>query len=152
MAPCNEDQFGLKTGEVSSLDLATGWDVRRASDKSLAWRLLEEQKPLMVILSPVCRGISVAFSRNWGRLPIEQIAEAEDESLTTVFFALEVALHQIRNGRLFVLEQPDTARSWQLEALKVVAKQPGVERVRFDQCSYGLRIGNGELSRKATAC
>lgn len=58
---------------------------------------------------------------------------------------------QIDRGDMFVFEHPDPAKSWQDPAVERIKKRPWVQRVKMDQCMYGLRDRkNHKRHRKGT--
>ena len=68
-----------------------------------------------------------------------------------LLFSIELAWHQIHEGRHFVLEHPLSACSWQTESLQLLAAADGVSRVPLDMCSFGLQVGPNYYSKKPTA-
>ena len=58
-------EHGLKAG--LSMDLRTGWDFRRKEDRRKAKKYILEEKPVLVIGSPVCTPFSTLQRWNWGR-------------------------------------------------------------------------------------
>ena len=66
--------------------------------------------------------------------------EAYNENLRKVkrhvAFCCKIYQRQIDKGKSFLHEHPLSARSWQLECVKIIEKQQGVQRVRLDKCQY----------------
>ena len=141
----------LPLGEVSSLDLKTGWDFRRPEDRRLAWWMVEQDQPEYIILSPECRAFSTMFRSNWSRMDPRERQEVEIWGMETLLFCAELAWHQIQEGRYFVFEHPLSASSWQTESLQLLAEADGVSRVEIDMCAFGLQVGPDEYSKKPTA-
>ena len=54
-------------------------------------------------------------------------------------FVVQLYKCQIRNKRFFLHEHPATATSWQLDAIKQLARTEGVSISRADLCMYGMR-------------
>ena len=54
-------------------------------------------------------------------------------------FVVQLYKCQIRNKRFFLHEHPATATSWQLDAIKQLARTEGVSVSRADLCMYGMR-------------
>ena len=89
-----------------ALDLTTGWDFRKKSHQQAALRLIRDQQPVLVILSPPCTTFSpLRFLSNHKRNP-EVVAEEEDEGLEHVRFSGLIAKIQHRGGRGFLFEHP----------------------------------------------
>ena len=57
--------FGLKPG--SAMDLATGWDFDRASDRARAAEVVMKEKPKLLIGSPPCTFFSQLQELNKAR-------------------------------------------------------------------------------------
>ena len=51
---------------------------------------------------------------------------------------MQAARIQVAHGRLFAFEHPASASSWQEDCVTEVANMPGVMKVTFDQCQFGL--------------
>eukprot|EP00959_Pyramimonas_sp_CCMP1952_P326885 6842736-Pyramimonas_sp.AAC.1 len=66
-------------------------------------------------MSPVCRAVSIAFARHWGRMDEQERAEVERKGVAFLHVCCEVAMHQISLGWDVVLEHPHSASSWDLE-------------------------------------
>ena len=58
---------------------------------------------------------------------------------------------QHRNGRYFVFEQPDGARSWAEACIERLVRMPGIWRTRCDMCAYGMAVGDEGFNLKPTA-
>ena len=58
-------EHGLTAG--LRMDLRTGWDFRKKADRQRADTYIYEEKPLLVIGSPVCTPFSALQRWNWGR-------------------------------------------------------------------------------------
>ena len=43
-----------------------------------------------------------------------------------VKFCVQVALHQIKNGRRFIIENPETSALWHTMVMRMLLKQDGV--------------------------
>eukprot|EP00969_Alexandrium_andersonii_P320582 14164018-Alexandrium_andersonii.AAC.1 len=62
-----------------------------------------------------------------------------------------MAEYQMRCGRYFLFEQPDSAASWQLPELLALGRDQRVLRAVSDQCRFGLSVvDSGQLSKKPT--
>ena len=59
-------KFGLMAGDA--MDLTTGWDFNKEEDRLRAEKLVDEQKPLVLIDSPPC----VAFRQVQTLIPDSQ--------------------------------------------------------------------------------
>ena len=63
-----------------------------------------------------------------------------------MLFALSLCRLQLREHRGFVLEQPASASSWQLDEMNQL--EPGVYQILLDMCRFGLRaaVGHTKIS------
>ena len=60
-------------------------------------------------------------------------------------FAYRTYKAQMSQGRVFIHEHPDSARSWMTDEIAEVMDSPGVVRRRLDTCRYNLKATeNGE--------
>eukprot|EP00959_Pyramimonas_sp_CCMP1952_P368913 7727197-Pyramimonas_sp.AAC.1 len=92
-------------------------------------------------MSPECKAFSQARVPNWGRMDPDKQRAVEDRGIRYMYLCARVAEHQeVSRGRYFVLEQPSGASLWDLEPLRVVASLPGVLKLSFDQCEFGLDV------------
>ena len=69
-------RYGLKPG--AALDLATGWDFCKQTDRYEAWAMIEKDKPRFIMLTPECGAWSQAQHLND---PVEVAREREDQKL-----------------------------------------------------------------------
>ena len=64
--------------------------------------------------------------------------------------SMQIAKWQHRQGRYFMFEHPDLAKSWEEDCVEKVAEMEGVFRVTCDMCRFNLRADGVELNRKPT--
>lgn len=146
------EEFGCVTTKIPAYDLENGWDFFDAKDRRSFWKMLEEEDPDLVVMTPECRAFSQMMNVNWERMSADDISRIQAKGMAMFQFCIQVAEAQMRRGKDFLLEQPDTAKSWNTESAKWLASQPGVARISFAQCRYNLRPGEDErLARKRTS-
>lgn len=144
--------FGLLGGASFDFKDDSEMDLGTVNGRAEVWQHLETKEPEVAVLSPPCTLFS-ALMRLWCR---NSMGEVKFQSRRLVaerllLFAVEIAYFQIRMGRYFLFEHPDTADSWQMAGLQDLCHMPGVSVNRFDQCRFGLRApGTGEPIRKRT--
>ena len=74
------------------------------------------------------------------------------EVMPMVRFCVQVALHQIKQGKFFIIENPETSSIWYIKVMKMLAQQFGVTWDTLDMCRFGLCDPvTKELMRKATS-
>ena len=128
---------GLK-GAISA-DLVTGWNFLSPEDRRLSLEALDKRHIKFIMLSPPCTMFS-ALQRLWNfkHMNPQVVAARMTNAVAMVDHSMECAEVQVRNGRRFVFEHPASAASWSLQSVKRVIALPGVEKVLFDQCAFGL--------------
>ena len=85
------------------------FDFLQKHDREMAKRMLRRDKPRLMVLSPPCTAFSQASNMNGGPTP-----EALAEGIELFRFAIEMAVLQNRLGGVYVLENPQTSKAWQL--------------------------------------
>ena len=151
-------QTGLRGGwslDVSSTCVITGrkWDFRRVGDRRAAKRLVMQDRPQVLILSPPCALFSSL--QRWSRYgpPEVRCPDRWAEAIAFVNFAMELCEVQHRAGRGFVFEHPKFASSWTATDLSGLMAREGVHEAVLDMCRFDMvskdELGVG-LCRKPT--
>ena len=110
-------QMGLRGGW--SLDLTTcdkdgrPWDFNCKTMRNCAVRLLLEDKPRLLIGSPMCGPFSTMNQINYARMTTEEVQQKLDYGRKHLEFCMKLYEIQWREGRYFLHEHPDGASSWQ---------------------------------------
>ena len=141
---------GIATTQPPNFDLTEGWDFFSASDRAEFWRVVHEQEPDCILISPDCKAFTVLMESNWGRMNPEKVKEIQVRGMAMFQFCIQVAEHQLTVGKEFMLEQPGSASSWGTHAMNWLLEQAGVARIVFDQCAAGLQVCEKGLSQKPT--
>ena len=141
---------GIRTTSLPAFDLSEGWDFFNPKHRKELWRVLIEEEPDLVALTPECKAFSQMMNVNWERMSAEEVERVRVSCMAMFQFCIRVAEHQIRNKKHFLLEQPNGASSWNTQAAKWLAMQLEVESVSFDQCRFGLNPSGRGLSKKRT--
>lgn len=129
--------LGLQS--VLSCDLLTGWDFEVTHCAQLSVDLLDRLMIDFLILSPPCTVFS-ELQRLWNfkRMHPAKVQAMWRQGMLHLVHSIRCARRQLASDRLFVLEHPARASSWQTEEMKSLAAQPNVHSVVFDQCMTGL--------------
>ena len=137
-------EHGLQAG--LNMDLRTGWDFRKKEDRRKAKKYIIEERPLLVIGSPVCTPFSALQRWNWGRTREgdRKLRQALEEATRYMEFVAELYAIQDANGRYYFHENPAQATSWQLACIQRVCGLRGAQVVTADQCMFGLRTPDGK--------
>ena len=132
------EKMGLIGG--LSMDLRTGWDFTKAEDRERCRQYVRRARPLVLIGSPPCTMFSRLQNLNWGKSE-ERDARMHKELKTTkehIDFCCEMYELQMKAGRYFVHEHPDSASSWALDRVCELTIKRTVITVHTDMCEFGL--------------
>ena len=134
--------LGLAAGQTFDLRADRNgrkWNFLLAADREMAKRMIQEEKPYLVIGSPPCTSFC-AFNRKWNyrRMDPERVRQAIHEGNVLFKFALEIYELQMSEGRHFLHEHPASASSWQVPRMKSLRQHPGVGETVAHLCQYGL--------------
>lgn len=129
-----------------SVDLATGYDLRKPEDRERVREEVRKRRPRLVVTTPPCTKFSLL--QNLRQYP-ERLAGELDEAILHVDFSMDLLDDQRCRGDHGLHEHPETATSWRLPKVINYLSQDEVVMVKSHLCRFGLVI-NGHLSRKAT--
>ena len=90
---------GFGSTEPSSFDQVGGWEFFRAKDRAFFWKILKDQQPDLVVMSPECKPFSQMMCCNWDRMNPEEVSRVREEGLAMWNFCILVAIRQIENGK-----------------------------------------------------
>jgi hypothetical protein len=109
--------------------------------------LLDQDKPMLLIASPMCTPFSSLQNINHAKMDPKDVEEQVATGLRHLKFTVDLCIKQWSEGRYFMFEHPMTASSWESEMLKWLGSHAGVEKVSFDFCALGMQSKdqNGEL-------
>ena len=141
-------RHGLTPGK--SYDLVTGWDLSDPVQVKAMWKQLHEDRPLLIVLSPPCAAFSPLQEWNFPRMSVRNAVRLIVGGLEHLELSMQIAKWQHRQGRYFMFEHPDLAKSWEEDCVEKVAEMEGVFRVTCDMCRFNLRADGVELNRKPT--
>ena len=120
------------------------WDLTRRAHQMEILRIIEDEKPQLVIGSPPCSHFSKIMALNWPKTPRHKRRAMMREARDLLEFASRVYMAQYRSGRLFVHEHPESAQSWREPCMERLANLPGVVKARIDMCAYGLKSADAK--------
>ena len=120
------------------------WDFNIKAKREKALRMIRQQKPMLLIGSPMCTAWSTwQFINDLKRTPEERLRLKVEARLHLEFVA-QLYHEQVQGGRYFLHEHPANTTSWDEQSIKSVAKLPNVKIVRADQCQYGQQVNFGK--------
>ena len=123
------------------MDLLTGWDFDKESDRKAAIKYVKEVKPWLVIGSPMCTMFSQLMNLNWNKSKErdDKMRDMLGRAIRHVEFMIVIYRMQIDGGRYFLHEHPLSATSWKLDEVRKLVAEPGVLTTTADQCEYGVK-------------
>ena len=153
-------QEGLKDGwaiDLTCVDPEDGqpWDLSDPGKQRKTEKMVDEDKPLMLIMSPECG----PFSRlnevfNYPKADQKEVWNKIKNGLEHLKFAMKLCLKQHEQGRLFMFEHPVSASSWGAQVVEYIAGLDGVFKVNFDFCMLGMETvddaGDPAAAKKRT--
>ena len=113
-----------------ALDLQTGWGFSRAADRAKAVKLLNDEQPELVTLSPPCTEFSRLQSLNrhvHGQEYVDKHEGLKVDAVKHVEFSIKLAKMQMRRGRWFIFEHLAYGDTWHEECVQRFLNFPDVE-------------------------
>ena len=142
-------KLGLRDGwalDLTEVDPDDGkaWDFNDESKRNKAKKMLKTDKPMMLIMSPMCGPFSKLQELfNYPHQDRSEVEEKIKEALIHLRFTVELCLMQHEAGRLFLFEHPASASSWSSEVIQYLTDVRGVHHVKFDFCMLGMVAKDG---------
>merc|ERR1739836_104715 len=119
-------KMGLKAGwalDLCTLDeMGRPWDFTQVDMRNKATRKVLEDTPLILVGSPPCTDWSVLMNLNWDKMDPAEVAERKRIARVHLEFCAKLYRIQHRAGRYFIHEHPNSATSWQEEAIASICK------------------------------
>ena len=128
------------------------WDFTKQHMREKAYKLVDETKPYCLVGSPGCTPFCAfqhlnAVQYGWSEAEVERRRVA---GVVHLDFVCRLYALQVKNGKYFLHEHPDTATSWKEPCIADMMARETVDRVTGDQCQYGQGDEAGNPVRKAT--
>jgi len=133
--------------DITCVDPEDGmpWDFTVRAKREKVRRLINRDKPYVLIGSPECKHFSTWQFLNAAKSDNpEAIRRARIQATVHLNFVAELYEVQVQAGRFFIHEHPLAATSWQVPAIARLKQLSGVQVVHADQCQYGAQIQSGE--------
>ena len=152
-------RMGLKSAWALDLtqedpDDGKAWDFSCKDKREKAMKLLRRDKPLMLVVCPMCGPFSSLQNWNYTKMEESEVSDKLGEAMEHLKFSLEMCIEQHENGRRFLFEHPCGARSWETSMVQSVAALAGVHKATFDFCKLGMetvdRDGKKAAAKKRT--
>ena len=131
--------MGLKPAwalDLTTLDPEDGepWDFDNKDKRHKALRMLDEDKPLLLVVSPMCGPFSAMNNINYSKMPVDEGRTKIKGAMQHVKFALELCLKQYKESRFFIFEHPASASSWSTTMVRQMLSLQGIMTAKFDFC------------------
>ena len=125
---------GLKVG--TPVDIRTGFDVMTSKGRHIIMEIIKEQAPDVILMAQVCGPWS-----NMQNIQQDQqrVWEKRKRYLPMVEFVASIAQYQLKHGRYFIIENPQTSKIWYLNCMQQLFSDPSVTWADFHFCAYGLK-------------
>ena len=107
------------------------------SKQQEAWDIVEKQKPLILVGSPMCTAFCAGPKLNQQRRDPEVVERELRKATMHMEFVCKLHKAQVEAGMYFLHEHPATASSWGLKCVQEVLHLDGVDVTHGDQCQYG---------------
>jgi len=132
--------------DISGIDEDDGqpWNFCIAGKRDKVRRMVNEQKPFMLIGCPPCKAYSTWQALNESKSS-DPAAYRRAKMQAGIHLAFVASLYkdQIEGGRYFIHEHPKWATSWGENEIDELMSIPGVEVAHGDQCQYGAEVSRG---------
>ena len=143
-------RLGLRKGfalDLTVIDPEDGmpWDFGRPEKRQKAYRMVQEEKPMLLIGSPMCTAFSNLQKFNRRKNPAMH-QRMLDYAVMHISFCISLYRLQMAEGRYFLHEHPWWATSWKLPQMVKLMDEFGVFTVRGDMCRFGMTSKDHEGS------
>ena len=111
---------GFKVG--TPIDLRTGFDILKVEGRKRAMEIIERQEPSVVFMAPECAPWSQMTNINDRNLRDEK----RSKYMPMVEFCVQVAIYQLKRGRHFIMENPQSSALWWQYVFRRIIEHPQV--------------------------
>ena len=147
-------EFGCVPG--FALDITTvdengeAWDFNRVEQRRKARELVLQDRPLLLIGSPMCTRFSAWQRINDKKRDPSVVAKEHVRAMVHIKFVMELYQLQAGAGRYLLHGHPAQASSWEEDVVRKTASMDRVRVVVGDQCQYGAEGHGHRPSKKPT--
>ena len=129
------EECGLRPGWALDLktqdELGNPWDFDEEGQQQKAIRKIEEDRPNLLMLSPMCTAFSILQNLSYDKKNHDEVKALLKRAIKHVAFAVHLCDMQIQAGRYFVFEHPKSAKSWQLACMRGPTSMQGAVRIMW---------------------
>ena len=124
---------GLRAGPP--VDLRTGFDLNSRQGQKRAMKLILDQQPEVVFMAPLCAPWS-----QWSNMKDPDRRHSDRQAvMPMVRFVAQVAIHQLRIGKYFIIENPRDSAIWYVHCMADLLRLSGVTWDELHFCAYGMK-------------
>ena len=98
---------GLKVG--TPVDIRAGFHVMTSKGRHMVMEIIKEQAPDVILMAPVCGPLSNTQNIQQDQ---QRVWEKRKRYLPMVEFVASIARYQLKHGRYFIIENPQTSKIW----------------------------------------
>ena len=134
--------------DITVLDPDDGmpWDFSIPEKRAKARRKLREQKPYLLVGSPMCTQFSTWQYLNEHRSTDKAgMRRAKIAAIVHLDFVASLYEEQIAGARYFLHEHPLHATSWSVPSIEALLRMPQVQLASGDQCQFGAEARSGPM-------
>ena len=147
--------FGIAFDLTTNDEDGNPWDFRLTEQRDRAARAIDELCPELLVGSPMCGPFSNLQNLNARTEEAKRsLEEKEREGTMHLEFCVEQYEVQMKRGRYFLHEHPQSARSWKLGCIERLASNDEVFKVTGDMCRHGMvsvdDVGEGLVKKPTT--
>ena len=137
------DQFGMRPGFALGLNVNDPfdnkpWNFDDPEKRKRAKKPLHQQRPMLLVGSPMCRAFSVLNRLNRKNMGDTKWNEMVQHGLKHLRFCCELYQIQLEEDRYFLHEHPAYASSWATDEIGEVMKDSRCRIVQGDMCQFGM--------------
>ena len=118
--------------------------------RDAAERRLDQQKPMLLIGTPMCTAFSNIQNLNKAKRDPAVVAAEFEKARVHLRWCCKLYQKQIDRGVYFLHEHPGGATSRKQPEVEALLSQAQVQRVVADQCQYGQQTDQGDPLKKPT--
>ena len=126
------------------------WDFNDPQQRRNAEQLLDEQRPLLLIGTPMCTAFSNIQNLNKASRDPEVVRAELEKARVHLQWCCRLYQKQLDRGAYFLHEHPAGATSWKTPEIAALLAHPLVDRIVADQCQFGQQTDSGDPLRKPT--
>ena len=126
-------------------------DFKDEKQRAKCRQMIIEEKPSLLVGSPMCTIFNALQNLNRPKMGEAKWKIAWDHGMKHLLFAFEMYEIQIKAGRYFLHEHPNSATSWHVPEIVQLMSKYDLTKTTVHMCMYGMRgkdkIGEGPIKK-----